>query len=177
MQGATITLPEHMLRAVQAHLFQPGVREEQGGFLLCTVPAGDPPYRFAAVDWVPLHRRDYVIQATDYLELTDEARIRIIKVAHDTNTALVEVHCHPGNYPACFSHADIAGLDEFVPHIRWRLKGKPYGALVFAQRSVDGLAWFGTSKAAMSIECIAFGTQRLQTTGLTGQIHGEVQHG
>ncbi|MFL6671859.1 MAG: hypothetical protein ACJ8LG_01045 [Massilia sp.] len=176
MPNALIIIPERMLLAMRAHLFPPGVTVEQGGFLLCEVPVEDAPFRFSALEWLPLQREDYVVQATDYLELTDQARVRIIKLAHARNAALVEVHCHPGKHPACFSLADIVGLAEFVPHIRWRLKGKPYAALVFAQTTVDGLAWFGTSRLAVPIEIIVSDSQRLGTTGLTRKFYGEVRH-
>jgi hypothetical protein len=176
MQSATIEIPEQMLATMHAHLFPAGVSVEQGGFLLCATLATDSAYGLSALEWLPLQREDYSVQATDYLELTDEARARIIKTAHERNAVLVEVHCHPGNYPACFSLADIVGLAEFVPHIRWRLKGKPYVALVFARRSVDGLGWFGTSKIATPIEGILVGAKRLDTTRLTGKLHGEIRH-
>jgi hypothetical protein len=176
MRNATIKIPEQMLAAMYAHLFPAGVHVEQGGFLLCTTSASDSVHDLLALEWLPLQHDDYIVQATDYLELTDEARVRIIKTAHECDAVLVEVHCHPGSYPACFSLADIVGLAEFVPHVRWRLKGKPYAALVFARRSVDGLSWFGTSKIATPIECIVVGTKRLATTRLTGRLHGDIRH-
>jgi len=40
-----------------------------------------------------------------------------------------------------FSPSDIAGFREFVPHIHWRLKGKPYGAVVVAPASIDAALW------------------------------------
>lgn len=117
-------------------------RREQGAFLFCrhSVSGGSDDI-FECEDWSALRHTDYEVQAGDYLELNDAARARLIKQAHDRGVCLVESHSHPGPYPAAFSYSDLTGLDEFVPHVRWRLRGRPYAALVFAQTGFDGLAW------------------------------------
>jgi hypothetical protein len=118
MSGASIIVDPQVLRVMHAHLFPLLSRVEQGGFLLCSMPPDDKSLEFSVLDWIPLRHQDYRIQAIDYLELADEAHVRIIKTAQQQQAALVEVHCHPGACPACFSHADIAGLAEFVAHVR-----------------------------------------------------------
>jgi hypothetical protein len=84
---------------------------------------------------------DFAAQYEDYIELTDETRIRLIRQAHHTGTALTELHSHPGPWPAAFSLSDRMGLRETVPHMRWRLKGKPYLAVVVAPSGFDALVW------------------------------------
>ena len=53
----------------------------------------------------------------------------------------LEVHSHLGKYPAEFSGSDYYGFEEFVPHVRWRLKGQPYAAIVFTKKDADGFVW------------------------------------
>lgn len=178
MASPMVTMPEAVFRAVRSHLFPFFSQREQGGFLLCKVTASsESTPDFSVVEWLPMKRQDYVAQDIDYLELSDASRVRVIKSAHAADCALVEVHCHPGSQPACFSRFDMAGLYEFVPHIRWRLKGKPYGALVFAPSSVDGLVWAGTSKAAVPLTSIIVGSRPITTTGLTTKYFKGFQHG
>ncbi len=144
-------------------------RCEQGAFLFCrhTVSAGGDGV-FDCEDWVALKRTDYEVQAGDYLELTDATRARLIKQAHDRSLCLVESHSHPGPYPAAFSYSDLTGLDEFVLHVRWRLRGRPYAALVFAQNGFDGLAWTdGATASPQQVAAIETENGRLAATGLT----------
>lgn len=144
-------------------------RCEQGAFLFCrhSVPAGDDEV-FDCEDWSALKRSDYEVQAGDYLELTDAARACLIKQAHDRSLCLVESHSHPGPYPAAFSYSDLSGLDEFVPHVRWRLRGRPYAALVFAQSGFDGLAWTDRAgRLPQQVAAIETERGRLAASGLT----------
>lgn len=90
---------------------------------------------------------DYDSSAFDHISLTDEAQQSIVKRAWDRRVALVELHSHPESLaPACFSPFDARGLSEFAPHVRWRLKGQPYAALVFGPSDFDSLVWRTTGK-------------------------------
>jgi hypothetical protein len=156
------------LNRLRRHLLQTP-RCEQGAFLFCrhSASAGGDEI-FDCEDWSPLKRSDYEIQAGDYLELTDATRARLIKQAHDRGVCLVESHSHPGPYPAAFSYSDLTGLDEFVPHVRWRLRGRPYAALVFAQNGFDGLAWTdGAGTLPQQVAAIQTESERFAATGLT----------
>ena len=164
---AALSLTDRMLAEVRSHLFGQGAKREEGGFLFCSAEEDVGGVHFAAQLWMPLRPRDYLAHEVDYLELTDETRARVIKQAHDRNACLVEVHSHPGPWPACFSPSDLSGLAQFVPHVRWRLKRRPYGALVFAQSGFDGLAWTGDGAAACVLRRLITSTTTLQGTGLT----------
>lgn len=153
-------------------------RCEQGAFLFCRHSVSGGDHVFDCEDWSPLKRADYEVQAGDYLELTDAARARFIKQAHDRSACLVESHSHPGPYPAAFSYSDLSGLDEFVPHVRWRLRGRPYAALVFAQSGFDGLAWTdGTGARPRQVVAIETEKARLAATGLTLAHRTRAAHG
>jgi hypothetical protein len=84
---------------------------------------------------------DIAHQNKVHVELADDVRARVIKTAWDTDRCLVEVHSH-GNWDhAQFSATDLIGLEEWVPHVRWRLTRRPYLALVKAGETWDSLAW------------------------------------
>jgi hypothetical protein len=79
----------------------------------------------------------------------------LIKRAWDSGTSLVEFHSHPRDrWQAMFSPSDLAGFDEFVPHCWWRLRGRPYLAVVVAQRSVDALAWVTDPRRPVRLDAI-----------------------
>lgn len=177
MRAARVTLSEAVLQAIRQHLFGGGLEREQGGFLLCSATPDGNETVFAASEWIPLMPHDYVYHDVDYLELRDETRATLIKRAHDAAAAVVEVHSHPWPRPACFSPADLQGLAEFVPHIRWRLKRRPYGALVFGTDSFDGIAWQGDDPLAIPLHEIATPARVERATGLTHKFFGEIRHG
>lgn len=135
------------------HLFPKNDRREQGGFLFCHFD--ETKGVFESLEWMPLMPTDYLAQESDYLELSDEARAMVIKKAHDMGASLVELHCHPGSYKAAFSIADYIGFQEFVPHVRWRLKKRPYAALVFAYDSLDGFVWIGEQTTPLTLDGIS----------------------
>lgn len=83
---------------------------------------------------------------------------------------LAEFHSHRmmGNDEhACFSPTDIDGMREFVPHVRWRLNGAPYTAVVFDERSIDGLMWAQDGSAPEAVGALTSGSGRLETTQLS----------
>lgn len=174
----TLRLPAAVYQAARRHLLPVHSRLEQGGFLFSRYVAEDGRNPvFTYIDWTPLKADDYVEQYQDYLELTDAARARIIKRAHDLDTCLVEFHSHPGSYPAAFSPSDMHGFEEFVPHVRWRLKGKPYAAVVIAPSGFDALAWVDTANTPVQLHTIEAGAEILRATELTLRWHQEVRHG
>jgi hypothetical protein len=98
---------------------------------------------------------DFEIHSEFHVELTDEARARIIKQAWDTGTTPVEFHSHPGDcWGAEFSPSDLYGFSEYVPHCRWRLRGRPYLAVVVSPAGMDALAWTGTGDKPLCLNAI-----------------------
>jgi hypothetical protein len=177
MPSASLKISDEMAQGVQEHLFGRGLDREQGGFLLCSTKELGAHIEFSPVEWIPLTPEDYIHHEIDYLELRDEVRGDLIKRAHDAAASVIEIHSHPWPHPAAFSPADIDGLAAFVPHMRWRLKNRPYGALVFGTTSFDGLAWLGTSTCSAPLATIVTPTGTRKATGMTKQIHGEIRHG
>lgn len=118
-------------------------------------------------DWYPVLSKDFVVQSLWYLELKDKIRAKIIKQAHDLKMSVVEFHSHPNLTKACFSWSDLEGLDEFVPHIMWRLKGRPYAAIVVTPSEFDALVWLNDSRNPQMLSQMRVGNRVLRPTGLT----------
>ncbi len=97
------------------------------------------------------------------VELADDARCRVLQWASGRDGWLIEAHSHLGSLgdPAAFSSVDLASLAEWVPHVRWRLRWRPYAALVFGPQTFDGLAWRG-NKNAMTV--------RISTSSVAGRV-------
>jgi hypothetical protein len=110
--------------------------------------------------FVPKHvglavAEDFAVQLPFHVELTGAARAGIIKRAWDTGTSIVEFHSHPGDsWPAGFSPSDVHGFSEYVPHCRWRLRGRPYVAVVVSPTGVDALAWLGPEAEPVALDAI-----------------------
>ena len=117
-------------------------------------------------EWLPLSPQAFKVQSAAYLELTDETRASIIKKAHDTESSLVEFHSHPTSSKASFSGSDLSGLEEFVPHVMWRLKKRPYAAVVVSRSNFDSLFWATPEKPELLSELDVNG-RILHPTGLT----------
>ena len=129
-----------------AHLLPESTKNEQAAFLFCKTKQQNGGLVLEVADHMLLGPSDFAAQYADYIELTDEARIGLIKRAHSTGTSLAELHSHPGPWPAAFSLSDRMGLKETVPHMRWRLKQRPYLAIVVAPSGFDALVWSQDAK-------------------------------
>jgi hypothetical protein len=123
------------------HLLPTDLHHEQAAFLYTVHARIADGVVFNVVAHELLAGSDFAAQYSDYLELADKARVRIIKRAHALNASIVEIHSHPWDRSAEFSASDRAGLKETVPHMRWRLKERPYLAVVVARVSYDALVW------------------------------------
>jgi hypothetical protein len=77
------------------------------------------------------------------VQLTEQAQHAVLSWASSGDGWLIEAHSHLGPLadPARFSPTDLAGLAEWVPHVRWRLSRRPYAALVFGPTTFDGVGW------------------------------------
>lgn len=124
-----------------SHLLCQDTMCEQAAFLFCRTESADNGIVFEPVDQAFLSSHDFIAQHSNYLELADETKIKLIKRAHVLGTSLAEFHSHPGPWPAAFSLSDRMGLKETVPHMRWRLQQRPYLAVVVAPSGFDALVW------------------------------------
>jgi proteasome lid subunit RPN8/RPN11 len=168
MTDVLLELPAAVHQAMQEHLLPHDSKNEQAAFVFVrakTSAGNSIIFRF--LDWLPLKADNFAAQHEVYLELRDEMRGSLIKRAHDLNASLVEFHSHPGPYPAQFSPSDLDGFHEFVPHVWWRLRGRPYAAVVVAPSGFDALAWLTSPQVPGALNAISVGGERLTPTGIT----------
>jgi len=148
MTAIAVAMPRELDEAVREHLFQSKV--EQVAFLLARF-AND---EFVVEDLMRIPRDGFDYQSAVHVSLSDNERARVIKWAWDKGGSLIETHVHLFEEPAALSPTDLGGLHEFVPHIWWRLRGRPYAALVYGPDSFDGLAWISSADNAQQISKI-----------------------
>jgi hypothetical protein len=135
-----IELPQKMFNRLKKHLLPPRCRVEEAAFLFAEVSETPTILVFSFRDWYALTPKDFLVQTSYHIELVEDMRPRMIKAAHDSQCALIEVHSHLSD-PARFSSSDIAGFREVVPHVRWRLGNRPYAAIVLTRGGFDALVW------------------------------------
>jgi hypothetical protein len=167
MKAARISLPSKLLQSLRGHLLRRDGTCEEAAFVFAQANIDGERLVFEYVDWLPILPAGFESRSAYYLELGDETRAAIIKRAHDLGTSVIEFHSHPRQRRACFSWSDLHGFDEFVPHIMWRLKGRPYAAVVFAPGSVDGLAWVRPNNGAIPVRGLTTESETVTATGLT----------
>lgn len=141
MSAPVLTLSPKEHRDLLAHLLPPDSSLEQAAFLFCTSRKIDDTLVFSAVGIELLGPSEFEAQENDYIELTNACRSRLIKRSHTLSASLVEVHSHPRSKKIAFSRSDRTGLRETVEHMRWRLNGRPYIAVVVAPSGFDALVW------------------------------------
>jgi hypothetical protein len=167
MDRVMLDLPKDVHRALLKHLLPPDSLVEEAAFVFVhsTSDRGKVVFRF--IEWFAVQPEGFVHRSEGYLELTDTMRAQVIKRAHDLGASIVEFHSHPYPWPAAFSQSDCSGFDEFVPHVWWRLKSKPYRAVVVSPLDFDGPAWLSNPKTPQLLDVIRVGKRLLHPTGLT----------
>ena len=161
----TLTVHSDLRQLIWSHLTGSNDVEE-AGFLFAGSHGNPPAITLTAVAWKPVPPDGFAYRSDAYLELTDTFRASVIKEAHERNACLVEFHSHTGPWPASFSASDMIGFEEFVPHIMWRLR-RPYGAVVVAGDTFDGLIWTPGSVSPTRVSEMRVDDQRLAATALT----------
>jgi hypothetical protein len=139
--------------------------EEQVAFLYTMGEAAEDELDVAELHPVP--PEGFVGQSAYHLALTDEVRAEVIGHAWDLGGAVIEAHTHPGAPRAGFSPTDLDGFEEWVPHVRWRLQGATYIALVFAGADFDALVWEGEGAEPGPLARLLVGEHELLPSNLT----------
>jgi hypothetical protein len=154
--AAFLDLQPGLRARLWAHLLQNEI--EQVVIVYAAVEAEGDDLVFRAKDVYFATPEDFEIHSESHIELTDEACARTIKTAWDTGTTPVEFHSHPGDagdwWPAMFSASDMYGFSEYVPHCRWRLRGRPYLAVVVSPNGFDALVWAGNENQPAALAAI-----------------------
>jgi hypothetical protein len=106
-------------------------------------------------------------QTDAHLALAGECASELIRWAASEHSCLVELHSHGGGGEVAMSPTDIVGLNEWVPHVRWRLAGVPYAALVQGRTTIDGLVWSDGATPAALGGVLVGGRELVPATGLS----------
>lgn len=164
-----IDLSRQQKSLLWAHLLPQGAIHESAAFLFARVVVAEQATVLVAEDLLLVERSGFKVQLDDYIELTDEARIAIIKKAHQTGAVLIELHSHPfdGPWAAAFSLADMRGFEETVPHMWWRLPGRPYAAVVVAPAGFDSIVWFKDPRSPECLTALRVDSEPLYPSRLT----------
>jgi hypothetical protein len=133
MSGVRVRVGKQHLGRLVDVLAEP----EQVAFAYATFSAAT----FEIVELDVIATEEVEFRSDWHVTLADEVRPRLIKAAWDTGRCLIESHSHGPHGSAQFSPSDLAGFEEWVRHVRWRLRGRPYAALVLAGDTWDALAW------------------------------------
>ena len=157
-----IHIPEDLYRRFRDDF---GERIEHVGFFLADFDRD--AHRFSVRAWKVVSEDDYEIQTDFHVSLKDHLRGQVIKWAWDEDACLIEVHSHGPRFEAEFSTSDLMGFEEWVPHLWWRLRGRPYAAMVTAGETIDAMAWVEGADRPEQVASIAIGSGALITTGRT----------
>ena len=159
--SATVRISAGRYDMVLEHLFQTDSEHVVFLFLRAFGAGAD------VVDQMLIGADGFVHRSEYHVELTDEARAGAIKRAHDLGVSLAEAHSHRAGGRAAFSPSDLAGLEEFAPHVWWRLAHRPYFAFVFAPTSFDAVVWLTDPHTPLPLERVEVDGEVLRPTGIT----------
>lgn len=164
---AVLAIPEDIYNDMWEHLLPPKANTEHAAFLFANVSHSASEIKLEYRDWYAVPSDGFLIQSAYHIELSDETRATIIKRAHDLQACIVEFHSHLGSYEVGFSGSDVSGLKEFVPHVMWRLKDRPYAAVVVSKSGFDALIWPTDANLPELLSEICVGKRILRPTGAT----------
>jgi hypothetical protein len=136
---------------------------EHIGFFLADWNGADR--RFSVREWRAVADDEYRVLTDFHVALKDSVRGSVIKWAWDSGACLIETHSHGRFGRVGFSPTDVSGLEEWVPHLWWRLSGRPYAALVSTGESVDGWAWITAANQPEQIDRVILGSTEMTASG------------
>ena len=160
---ARLAVDSDLYEALGAHL---NARAEQIGFFLAEWQSKER--LFVLRNWWAVPPEGLEHQSDFHVSLTEDVRAEAIKWAWDSGTCLVEAHSHGFWGSAKFSPSDLWGFEDWVPHLWWRLRGRPYAAIVTAGDTFDAIAWIDAPNAVEQIESLDIkGSDPILPTGRT----------
>lgn len=142
----TLTIPRHLAEKLFAHLF-PGDDDEHGAIIQAGIVRSPAGLRLLARD-VVLARDgiDYVPGSRGYRMLTGRFVTEQVVRCRDEGLVYLAVHNHGGRDSVAFSDDDLASHRRGYPALLDVMRGRPVGALVFAENAVAGSLWLSTSE-------------------------------
>jgi hypothetical protein len=123
--------------------------------------------RFVVRDARRLAPEEYETLTDFHVALVDHVRPSLIHWAWTEGASLIELHSHGPRGVARFSPTDLDGFEEWVPHLWWRLRARPYAALVATGVDLDGLAWISSPTEPERIVRVVLGNETVETSQAT----------
>ena len=162
-----LSIPYKVFRKLKNHLLPIEGDLEEAAFVFTSLIKNKNELIFKYKEWFPVPKDGFSSRSSYHFELANETRAGIIKKAHDLDCSIIEFHSHLGSYPSCFSPSDWCGFEEFVPHVLWRLKGKPYIAVVVATSGFDALVWKSIEQNPKFLNELRIGKISMSLTNLS----------
>lgn len=146
----SIEIPPTTWETLNRHLFQDDL--EQGAFLFAHETDGADGVRLVVFDHYLVPRTGWERQLDIYLQMRDEERAKIMRLARDKKACAIDCHSHPGaGRDVWFSPSDIHGITEFAPYAKWKLSDRPFAAIVWGEDSLDAVMWSGDFKVPQPV--------------------------
>lgn len=144
--GWTLTIPRDLADRLLAHLF-PGDGDEHGAIIQAGIVRAPSGLRLLARD-VVLARDgiDYVPGKHGYRMLTGKFVTEQAVRCRNQGLAYLAVHNHAGRDSVAFSGDDLASHRRGYPALLDVMRGRPVGALVFAENAVAGTLWLSATE-------------------------------
>jgi hypothetical protein len=167
MVSFSLSIPPNQYKVLMKHLIPLRAKTEEAAFLFCRVRHACEEVTFQFLEAHLVAPSEFNYKSLYSIELTDGCRADVIKHAHDLSASLVEMHSHPQASLVEFSPSDRSGFAAFIPHVWWRLKNRPYAAVVVGPRGFDSLSWISNPQSPDGLLDLQVGNKRLKPTGLT----------
>lgn len=167
MTAISLELPADIYDRLWRHLLSEPRGDEEAAFVFVRHDAEADGHVFRHIEWFPIPPEGFASRSPFHFELADETRAAMIKRAHDLGVSLIEFHSHTGPWRPQFSPSDWAGFEEFVPHVWWRLKSRPYGAVVVTRTGFDAFIWLSDPNTPLRLDGILVDGQLFEPSRLS----------
>jgi len=156
-----LIIPKPIYNDLKSHLLPYRQENEEAAFLFADSLQLDDRIILRFKELYKASPQDFLTRSSYHFELADEVRAKLIKKAHDLNASIIEFHSHLDPKFMQFSATDLMGFKEFVPHVLWRLKGRPYCAVVVTEKGFDALVWLKDIDNPTSLDVIEIDNKRI----------------
>jgi len=110
---------------------------------------------FVVEEMYPVPEKEVDHSSRYFISLTDKGFTTVMKKAAQLELTPIEVHSHRDeSFDPGFSRSDFEGFEDTIPHVRWRLQGSPYIAMVFCPSGFDALVWRGEDGQVEGLEAM-----------------------
>ena len=143
---AIISTGGSLWHAARDHLLRgPG---ENFGFFLAGLVRTRKTTRFALREYIPIAPGDLESDWNGPRDIKLEVLLGVINRAKKGGWAVIENHNHGGRGSGTtFSSIDRKGLREFSAYMLDALDGRPYGAIVWGDESIDAWWWRSSTRS------------------------------